>query len=353
MNKQHKSTSKKCDGCGANLVYDVDSQSLKCIGCGKIFGIEKDTNFQKHEFTADNVQKSKTHWQTDERLFKCENCGGEIGLTDLEFAKACPYCGSNYVSNISEFATIKPDCIIPFAVSEANARKLFAEQVKKKIFLPNAFKKNIPTCRITPLYFPSFMFDMYTNSSYSGTLAEEYTTTDSEGKTITRERRFNIWGNEKFAFSNLAVESSSYLDNAELSAILPYNMDDAFSYNADYVRGYRAEHYSDDLQKCIDIAKQKADSRIREMILSKYHYDRVIMLSVDTDYSNIKYSYAMLPIYNFTFKYKEKDYNVLMNGQTTKVGKGLPVSKWKIAGVVLFFILLGIGLILLPVLLAR
>lgn len=351
--KQLKSTSKRCDGCGSNLVFAPETQSLKCLGCGKNVEIKKNPKIQKHSYNAENIVASKTSWITDERVFKCENCGGEIGLTNMEFAKSCPYCGSSNVSDIGEFAGIKPDGIIPFAVSESDARKKFAEQVKKKCFLPSAFKKNIPTCDTHPMYFPSFMFDMDTDSSYTGTLVETYTTTDSEGRQVTKERTFHISGSEKVSFTNLAVESSSHLNNDELSGILPYDMSGAYVYDSDYVRGYSVEHYNDDLQKCMTVAKEKADSRIRSRILAQYHYSRVAWLSVDTDYSNMKYCYTMLPVYNFAFNYKEKNYNVLMNGQTGKVGKGLPLSKWKIALTVIFFILLGVGLFVVPILLAK
>lgn len=351
--KQLKSTSKKCDGCGSNLVFDPQTQSLKCLGCEKSIEIDKNTEIQKHVYNAENIAASQTLWKSDERVFKCENCGGEIGLTNMEFAKSCPYCGSSNVSDIGEFAGIKPDCIIPFAVSENEARQKFAEQVKKKKFLPNAFKKNIPTCETHPMYFPSFMFDMDTDSRYHGTLVEQYTTTDSEGRQITQERMFNIRGSEQINFTNLAVESSSHLTNEDLSAILPYNMRGAYAYDADFVRGYSVEHYNDDLQKCMTVAKRKADSQIRSQILSNYHYSRVASLSVDTDYSNMKYCYSMLPVYNFAFNYKDKNYNVLLNGQTGKIGKGLPLSKWKIALTVLFFILLGVGLVVIPLLLAK
>jgi len=46
-----------------------------------------------------------------------------------------------------------------------------------------------------------------------------------------------------------------------------------------------------------------------------------------------------LPIYNFEYKYNKKTYITQMNGQTGKVGHGLPISGWKVG------ILIGLGLL--------
>ena len=54
-----------------------------------------------------------------------------------------------------------------------------------------------------------------------------------------------------------------------------------------------------------------------------------------------------MPVYTFEFMYKDKKYITYMNGQTGKVGSGLPISKVKVA----FGIILSVLIVLIPILL--
>jgi len=60
-----------------------------------------------------------------------------------------------------------------------------------------------------------------------------------------------------------------------------------------------------------------------------------------TEQRNVKFAHYLLPVYKCDYKYKNKNYTTLMNGQTGKVGGGYPKSGVKIT----FFVLMIIAII--------
>ena len=155
---------------------------------------------------------------------QCKNCGAQIILDKLEFAKECQYCGSPVVSEIDELPGLKPDAVIPFKFDGVEAVKKFNIGVRKKWFLPNEFKKEPPTDNINGIYVPSFAFDSNTNSSYNGVLVKDHTHTNSKGQTTTTHEYIRIAANKLLNFTNVTIESSSKIENKDMKALLPYQL---------------------------------------------------------------------------------------------------------------------------------
>ena len=52
---------------------------------------------------------------------------------------------------------------------------------------------------------------------------------------------------------------------------------------------------------------------------------------VETEFSNINSDLILLPIYLLTYRYRDKIYRFLINGQTGKMAGDKPLSPWRIA----------------------
>ena len=87
----------KCDSCGADLVYDPATGTLKCPYCGtekEILGKLSD------EIALDRLFSQRANsWATETKAFRCVNCGAETIISKKEISKCCAYCGA---SNIIE-----------------------------------------------------------------------------------------------------------------------------------------------------------------------------------------------------------------------------------------------------------
>ena len=75
----------------------------------------------------------------------------------------------------------------------------------------------------------------------------------------------------------------------------------------------------------------------------KHHADSVSRVTFSTAYSKVTYKYVLAPIWIANFKFKEKVYNIVVNGQNGQVKGEAPVSPLKIA----IAIIIAIAVILL------
>lgn len=351
MPKEIKADYKKCDGCGGNLIFSPNSQKLVCEKCGKEIDFPKKGISEKHPIEElSKTQDNLAEWQSQNKVLKCAMCGASIVLNSLEYASNCPYCGSSMLSLSDELPGIPPDAIIPFAFDEKTASEKFKKVARKKAFAPNAFKKKLPTSKIRGVYIPSFTFDANTYSKYNGVLEEDHVTVNSKGERQVRVESFRINGQKNLAHKDVMVETSSKINQSQLSQLLPFDHRYTYAFDKNFIRGYVVEHYNEETKECYKEAKAVMDSNIRRAILKQYNYDRVRYLNVDTVYKDEKFLYKVCPIYSFEYTYKNKEYMTLMNGQTGKVGKGMPISKVKmgflIAGIVLFVLALIVLVVL-------
>lgn len=342
-----KADDSSCPSCGATMRYNPEKQKLYCENCQTCKDIEFETLLMKHDWDEKDRLKNLKEFAEETKALKCPNCGANVVLNKYEYSKECPYCGSNLVDRNAEDTNLAPDGILPFMFSDAVASQKYRDGIKKKWFVPNAFKKAPPTENIKGIYIPSFGYDADTVSNYSGQLATDHTTRDSNGHTHTYTTYQNISGVHNSEQRDILVETSSKISQDQFEKIKPYDMSKSVAFKQGFIMGYTVEAYENSLEECKKIADELMEEIIRSQILSKYHYDRVVYFKMSTEQTNKKFMYYLLPIYKCDYTYKNKKYTTIMNGQTGKVGGGYPKSPVKITFFVLFWILVAIGLVFL------
>ncbi len=336
-----------CPSCGATMRYNPEKMKLFCENCLTCKDIDFVDFKNKHSWEEKDELKNLKDFADETKALKCPNCGANVILNKLEYSKECPYCGSNLVSRSAEMSNLAPDGILPFRFSDTVASEKYVAGIKKKWFVPNAFKKAPPTENIRGVYIPAFGFDANTSSKYVGTLATDHTHTDSKGRTRTTTTYRKISGVHDDCLKDVLVETSSKINQNEFEKIKPYYVEKAVEFKQGFIMGYTVEAYEDTIETCKKVADELMDEMIKNAILSKYSYDRVTAFSMTTTQSNKKYAYYLLPIYKCDYTYHNKKYTTIMNGQTGKVGGGYPKSPVKITFFVLFILLILVGLGLL------
>lgn len=333
----------KCDNCGGGMIFSPKSQGLECEHCKSVKQFEKNKEYIKHNLKDKPTSfEGYKKWKEENKVLKCETCGAQVILHNLEYSGTCPYCGSSYVSETKNLPDMAPDAIIPFKFDEEEATLRFKTGVKKKFFVPRAFKKKISADKVKGIYIPTFSFDANTQTTYSGRLSR----TETYGKNTT-VKQFNIAGTQDLNIVDEMIETSSHITQNELKKLLPFNMNEAYKFDENFIRGYVVEHFETAFEACYSDAKKAMMQTIKSTILSRYNYDSVISFSMQPNFFDEKYTYRLVPIYQFEYKYKNKPYITKMNGQTGKIGGGLPISPWRVMLVVLLVVAFIVGVTLL------
>ncbi len=328
-----------CPNCNAPIEFNPSKSVLHCEYCGFEMSLTGEKSQEEHDFYEGNVDDSE--WNKDVKVVKCENCGANNVVDSSEISLKCPFCGSNQVVDTEELAGIKPHRVIPFKIDEVLVKNNYQKWLKKKFFVPSKVKKEIPKLKLQGVYLPVWTFDTDSFSTYDGRLGKYYTRTVGSGKnrrTVTEVRYFHINGTKKVVFDDIVISAGSKISQTEINAISPFDTNNAFVYDKRYLAGFSSEHYVVRLQKGWDSAKLVMNTKIKNSILSGYHYDVVSYINIQSSFQNIKYKYVLIPIWIGVYLYANKTYRFIANGETGKVSGKSPTSVLKVTSLVLLII---------------
>mgnify|MGYP000806346391 FL=1 len=160
----------KCQGCGADMVFDPAQGKLSCPYCGGTRDIEKRIN-SKRDFL---LERGECVVDAGSSEYECPNCGGNIVLENFATTEECPYCGATNIVKKERLKGLKPDSILPFSVSRDAAYASGKKWLKRRLYAPGKLKKNFKAEQVKGIYEPSFVFASDTSSAYDGQLGEDY-----------------------------------------------------------------------------------------------------------------------------------------------------------------------------------
>ena len=342
MHDKKSTVTRKCDGCGANMVFDPETQTLKCFHCGSVKDFEKSDNVVEMDVLKAFGQGET--WKDGGLVYRCENCGAVVVMASEQTATLCPYCETSHVVKSQESAGLKPSAVYPFAITQKSALDFSKKWVKSKLFAPTKFKKNLIEENVRGVYQPSFTFDSQTRSQYYGRIGKRHTRTVGSGKN-RRTETYIVWqrisGTYDQFFNDVLISGDSDYSQATLNKISPFNYSSIKVYGDEYLTGFMAKRSNKTVESCWGDAKTVIDGLLRKNILSQYFYDVVDYLNVSTTHDDVTYKYVMLPVYLINYKYKSKLYSVHVNGNTGKVAGKLPISPLK----VILAVVLGIAVV--------
>lgn len=342
-----KETDKKCPNCGATVVFDPKTGQMHCEYCG--YSCELPKADAEHEICEmdfeSTLQRESFNWGEQKKTVQCKQCGAVTIYDALETAAVCPFCGSANVMPAANENTIAPGAVCPFAVTKQQASEHFSNWLSKKRFAPSEAKKNALPEAFQGVYLPYWTYDTQTTSNFTARAGFDKKVVDDYGKTQTKTDWRRVSGVYQKFFDDVTVIASKRQEDSGVKACEPFDFSKLVPYSPQLMAGFIAERYSIGLKDGWTLAQKKIQFRLRSDISSyvRKHWgaNRSDSVKFSTLYSNITYKYLLVPTWISSFKYKDKVYQFVVNGQTGKVGGEAPVS----AGRVFLAILIGIGVI--------
>ena len=334
-----------CTGCGAKLSFAPGTRNLKCEFCGTANAIaENDARIEELDFETYLKALEGRQETVEEEHVKCDKCGAEQNLPSSLFASRCTFCGAGIVSKSYANRRIKPKSIVPFQVDRRRAQEQFRGWVRKLWLAPNDLKRYAQSdAGLTGIYIPFWTYDCRTASDYQGErgddyyVDESYETTTSRGDTVvsTRRRRETRWspasGHVDRFHDDVLVMASQTLPGDILGATARWNLTGLVPYQPEFVSGFQAEAYQIGLRDGFPIARRTIDAQVAELVRRDIGGDQQRIHDVATKYSDIKFKHVLLPVWISAYRYRDKVYRFLINGQTGEVCGESPKSWWKIA----------------------
>ncbi|MDO5658400.1 MAG: zinc ribbon domain-containing protein [Paracoccus sp. (in: a-proteobacteria)] len=278
------------------------------------------------------------------RTLSCPNCGARFDLDSTHHSTNCPFCATPVVTDNGRTRQIKPQAVLPFVVTEDQARGALDDWLGSLWFAPSGLTAYARRARrMAGVYSPFWTFDADTRSSYAGQRGDYYYVTvwvtDSEGRRVARQERRTRWrpasGRVARHFDDVLVLASSSLPRRFTDALTPWDLSHLREYNPQFLSGFEAEGYTIALADGHQIARQEMAGVIAMDVRRDIGGDVQQISSLNTEHSAETFKHILLPVWSAAYKYNGKSYRFVVNGQSGRVQGERPYSIWKIAAAVL------------------
>lgn len=312
-----------CHNCGSPAEFDIVEQTYRCSYCKQTTGLEQKT--EKTNTWRKLAFENQRDKRFDLQRHSCPACGAKVVFQHNESIETCDFCASKLVRSQFNDDEQLPDIIIPFFITEDEAKQRlleWAKQHKRKKESKNIINH---IDKLQAYYLPYRMI----NGELNGLVQKDGI-----------ERIFHC----KAHIRNMAVNTSKQLDNLLLNEIEPFDWSKAQNFEYAYIAGHRA--------KLTDISENQIHRRVLDEAqdeflpeIQKTFHSRGVDIRFTAD-NHLLNKNALLPIYFI----KDGHFSAFMNGQTGRISASCGEEKkylasWEIKTFIILYLII-IGLLL-------
>lgn len=280
---------------------------------------------------------------------ECGECGATVNVQPGERSATCVYCASPTVVTVNKSdSMITPESLIPFSVPQDTATENYKKWLAGLWFRPNDLSKLAKLEKIYGVYVPYWTFDATVHSQWQAERGHYYTETETytemeNGQSVTKTREVQktqwepAWGQRTDSYDDVLVCASKGVPEKLADQLCTFATNQLVPYSPGFLCGWRAESYAIDLPNAWRQGQQKIASSQQSRCAGDIGGDTYRNLQVNDTFRDETFKHVLLPIFVAAYRYKEKPFQVLVNGQTGEVVGTAPYSFWKI-----FFLVVAI-----------
>lgn len=349
-----------CGQCGAKLVFQPGTASLRCEYCGHVNEIARPVaEVQELNYHVELRELYEQELTDERRVVKCAACAAEIEPPADAMSFQCPFCGTDIVGVTTVKRVIRPRALLPFKVTREEARAAFRKWLRSLWFAPRGLKKYTHAdSKLSGMYVPYWTYDCQTSSRYHGQRGDAYYVTEGyttleKGKWVRKSHRVRkirwtrVSGLVRRTFDDMLVVASRSLPTQQVERLEPWDLKELTPYRAEYLSGFQAESHQVDLAEGFMIVTERLKPIIEQSVREDIGGDEQRIDNLHTHYDNVTFKHLLLPIWISAYRFRQKVYRFLVNGRTGEVQGERPWSWIKITLFVLLMVLLAAGIVLL------
>ena len=160
-----------CPNCGADLRFDPGADAMKCTHCEAEVDVPHvdDEAAQVENDLRDQIANGATLETVEIPSLNCNTCGASVEFDADEHSRLCPFCDSAIVADVTMQRNIVPQGLLPFKVRKKEAHDLMYGVAKSAVVCTGRAKReNSDTEHFNGVYVPTWTYDAYTNTNYTG-----------------------------------------------------------------------------------------------------------------------------------------------------------------------------------------
>jgi len=305
-----------CPKCGGSLTYASDGASLTCEYCESRKSIESSFEVEEGQNFSLAMATVQGHWKpAASKTVQCGGCGANFVLPPEGLAITCPYCASAHViESVENGEYVVPHALIPFRITAQQAVAALRAWLDGN--LPEELQwKVLPG---TGLYIPVWLFELSGQASWRG-----YRRNKNNNQVIKDKGEMDI------GRPQIRVPATHRLDPACAPELEAYDLSELTAYNEGYLANWTAETYQ------IPVAEAALDARAKFFTEFKEEMRARIFGSVEdltVSSAGIKvdsFKLLLVPAWLTRYRVDQREYAVIINGQTGQVRANRPASGLK------------------------
>lgn len=345
-----------CPGCGAGLVFNPTLGQLACPYCDRTTELALEERAVEEQYFAEwSGSHTLTALSTQALEVKCTGCQAQVTFEPPDVAGDCPFCGTHLSAQVhSADPVVTPNGILPFEIGRKAAQQKLTRWLKTRWFAPSSLKTLAQCEKLQGVYLPFWTYDCQTATAYQGERGTYYYVTktrqvkgdNGEWKTETYQERHTRWksvsGHVSRFFDDVLVPAVQNVDLAHLNQFDSWPLANLVAYDPSYLRGFRAQRYQISLDDGFETAKSIMSGTIQSDIRHHIGGDEQRIHSSQTNYSDKTFKHLLMPVWMATYRFKNRPYQVLINGVSGNVVGDRPYSVFKIAFTFLTALAIGV-----------
>lgn len=294
----------KCPVCEALL----DEEDLFCGNCGA----EAPAAAGRHA----DASRAFTY------NFRCSSCGASMSYDASAGQLRCPFCGSEELSKQADAKTIAPTRVVPFAVTRDQAVAKMRNWLSQGFWRPGDLREQALVVAMTPVYVPYWVFAATTHTYWSADT--------SQTPRGAMASWYPICGEHHGRHEGLLVAASGALAAAETTAISPFDLSKGVDPAGIDLDNVTVEQFGVPRKYARPLARAGLEA-LEQSACGQYVPGRCRNLKVNVQLEGLSSEPVLLPVWIMAYRYRDRVFRFLLNGQTAAATGQAPISYRKIA----------------------
>jgi predicted RNA-binding Zn-ribbon protein involved in translation (DUF1610 family) len=316
----------KCEVCHSLL----DEEDLFCANCGT----EAPKREERAVAAGDQARVSKHN-------FQCSGCGASMSYDAAAEALRCPFCGSVDMQEKQDTKVLAPSRVVPFQLDRQKAEATMRAWLGRGFWRPGDLAQEANVVKMTPVYVPYWVFQATTHT---------YWTADTSQTPIgARGDWYPLSGEHRGRYAGMLIGASGALTPRETAEICPFDLAAGRPPEEVDLENVTVEQFSLLKKYARPLARQGLEQSEAETCESRYVPGRARNVHVNVRIESMSSEPTLLPVWIMAYRYRDKLFRFLINGQTGRSSGQAPISLTKIllavaiAALVFLFLLFLVG----------
>ena len=148
-------------------------------------------------------------------------------------------------------------------------------------------------------------------------------------------------------FDDEPIPGTQGVSHTLLKQVEPFPTQELRPYDRAYLSGFVVEHYQIVLFDAAQSSQEAMAIKLQAMAAAQIPGDTYRNLQIHPVYSARTFKHILVPVWLLSYKFREKAYQVVVNGVTGRMAGEYPKSPWKIALLVLAAIIVALTIAML------